>query len=82
MPTLHVRNVPDDLYALLQQTAQAQNRSLSAQVITLLQTAIHTAQTREAQACLLVDVRRQRFVYPADADVPDSVTLLQEDRQR
>ena len=82
MPTLHVRNVPEDLYAQLQKIAKTQNRSLSAQVITLLQTTIHTAQDREAQARLLADVRQRRFVYPATADVPDSVTLLQEDRQR
>lgn len=82
MPTLHVRNVPEDLYAQLQKVAQAQNRSLSAQVITLLETAIHTAQAREAQACLLADAHRRRFVYPDDTDIPDSVTLLQEDRQR
>lgn len=82
MPTLHVRNVPEDLYTRLQKIAQAQNRSLSAQVITLLETAIHPAEVRKAQARLLADVRRRRFVYPDDADIPDSVTLLQEDRQR
>lgn len=82
MPTLHVRNVPDDLYTQLQKIAQTQNRSLSAQVITLLQAAIHAGEAREAQAQLLADSRRRRFVYPADADIPDSVTLLQEDRQR
>ena len=82
MPPLHVRNVPEDLYAQLQKIAQAQNRSLSAQVITLLQTSIHTTEAKEAQARLLTDVRQRRFVYPANADIPDSVTLLREDRQR
>jgi hypothetical protein len=30
MPILHVRNVPDDLYARIQQLASNQNRSMSA----------------------------------------------------
>ncbi|MBV8886071.1 MAG: hypothetical protein JO235_19045, partial [Chroococcidiopsidaceae cyanobacterium CP_BM_RX_35] len=42
MPTLHVQNVPDDLYAQLQQLAAAQNRSISAQVITMLESALPT----------------------------------------
>jgi plasmid stability protein len=82
MPTLHVRNVPEDLYAQLQKIAQTQNRSLSAQVISLLQTAIQSGEVKEAQAHLLAEVRRRRFTYPADAAISDSVTLLQEDRQR
>lgn len=42
MATLHVRNVPNDLYAQLQQLAKQQNCSISAQVITLLQNALPT----------------------------------------
>lgn len=35
VPILHVRNVPDELYVRIQQLANAKNRSLSAQVISL-----------------------------------------------
>ena len=37
MPILHVHNVPDDLYVRLQRQAQAHRRSLSAEIIALLQ---------------------------------------------
>ena len=36
MPTLHVRNVPDELYERIRRRARAQNRSISAKVIALL----------------------------------------------
>ncbi len=40
MATLHVQNVPDDLYKRLQQLAASQHRSISTQVITLLEQAL------------------------------------------
>jgi plasmid stability protein len=36
MSILHVRNVPDELYERIRQRARAQNRSISAEVIVLL----------------------------------------------
>lgn len=40
MPILHVRNVPDELYNRIKTQAQAQNRSMSAEVIMLLDRAL------------------------------------------
>jgi plasmid stability protein len=40
MKTLHVRNVPDELYERIRQLAQAQQRLLGAQVIRLLERAV------------------------------------------
>jgi hypothetical protein len=37
MNTLHVRSVPDSLYKRIRSLANVKNRSLSAQVITLLE---------------------------------------------
>lgn len=82
MATLHVRNMPDELYGRLKQYAQAQNRSLSAQVITLLNQAIEHEAQRSQQQQLLDEIRRRRFVYPNDVDVEDSATLLREERER
>ncbi len=80
MPILHVRNVPESLYDRLQQRAQEQNRSLSAEVIVLLDVALET--TQHSQADLLAGIRRRRFFRPSSSDAPDSTTLLQQDRQR
>jgi len=88
MATLHVKNVPDDLYARLQQLAVAQNRSISAQVITLLENAL-TTQVKQPQSEnpksiieILAGIRRRRRVNPADFGLPDSTTLIREDRDR
>ncbi len=37
MPTLHVRSVPDSLYDQLRSLAQVKQRSLSAQVVAMLE---------------------------------------------
>jgi len=80
MAILHVRNVPDELYARLQRRADAQRRSLSAEVITLLDWAI--GETERASATTLASIRSRRFYTPAAAGAPDSATLLREDRAR
>ncbi len=80
MPTLHVRNVPDDLYDKIRKQAAAQNRSISAEVIVLLQRAL--LQSEREQDEVLAGIRRRRFFRPADAGAPDSLALLREDRAR
>lgn len=80
MPTLHVRNVPDYLYERIREQAQQQNRSLSAEVIVLLNKAL--VQEESSQAELLSNIRRRRSFQPADQGAPDSTTLLRQDRER
>ena len=92
MPTLHVRNVPERLYGRIQSLASARNRSLSAQVVTLLDLALEIEGSRAAHAEALAGIRRRRHTYrPAAGSgrssrkgkaVPDSVSLLREDRAR
>jgi antitoxin FitA len=80
MAILHVRNVPDDLYVRLQQRADIQRRSLSAEVIMLLDWAM--VQADRASATVLASIRGRRFFDPASVGAPDSTTLLREDRDR
>jgi plasmid stability protein len=79
MATLHVRNVPEELYARIRLQAQSKNRSLSAEVIMLLDKALDG---RETQAALLDRIRRRRFFRPTAAGAPDTITLLRQDRRR
>ena len=79
MPILHVRNVPDELYAKLQRRADAQHRSLSAEVITLLDWAIDVDR---ASTTILASIRSRRFFDPAATGALDSTALLREDRAR
>lgn len=78
--TLHVRSVPTELYDQIRQQAQAKNRSISAEVITLLTQAMR--KDRQAQEQLLSNIQRRRFFNPSAAGAPDSTTLLREDRQQ
>ena len=82
MRILHVRNVPDDLYIRIQRLATAKNRSMSAQVIQLLDQALQTEEARQAQAKVLAGIRRRRVSYIRKPTTPDSATLLREDRDR
>ncbi len=80
MPTLYVRNVPDELHDRIRRRARAQNRSVGAEVIALLDRAL--AGTERTQGDVLADIRRRRAFHPAEAGAPGSATLLREDRVR
>jgi len=89
MATLHLQNVPDDLYEKLKKLAASHNRSIDAQVITLLESALPT-ETKPPQNNtpnkdvkeILAESRRRRRLNPADFGLPDSTTLIREDRDR
>lgn len=80
MNTLHVRSVPDNLYKRIRSLASVKNRSLSAQVITLLEQAVDAEERRVEQAKVLTSIHRRRFKAPQNA--PTSLELLHEDRGR
>ena len=80
MPILHVRNVPDELYNRIKAEARARNRSISAEVIVLLDRAL--AGSERSQAEVLDNIRRRRFFQPARVNAPDNGSLLHEDRTR
>jgi plasmid stability protein len=80
MATLHVRNVPDDLYQQIRERADAGSRSLSAEVVVLLSRALDEKGPSVGE--LLTEVRRRRHFRPSAMGMPDSTTLLREDRER
>ena len=79
MTVLHVRNVPEELYERIRQQAQAQNRSISAEVITMLERAMATSAPTQAELVQKISRRRRAF-YPAQNSAPDSLQLLRQDR--
>jgi plasmid stability protein len=81
MPTLHVRNVPEDLHEGLRRLAERKHRSLGAEVIALLEQALSAEEVRQAQEHLLASIRRRRSLITSTADA-ESVDLLREDRAR
>jgi plasmid stability protein len=81
MPTLHVRSFPEELCTHLKQRAQMHQRSLSAEVIALLEWALEEAE-HASEALPVESIRRRRFFDPASAGAPDSTSLLRADRER
>jgi plasmid stability protein len=88
MATFHDLNIPDELYAQLQELAKAENSSVDAQVVTILQKALQ-ANTQPAQderyknvPKLLEEIRLRRESRRTDVEWPDSTALLREDRDR
>jgi plasmid stability protein len=79
MATLHVRSVPEDLYKDVKKLATERNRSLSAQVVTMLAQAVEDEKSRETQSRVLDSIRRRRFSPPKEA--PTSSELFREDRR-
>ncbi len=80
MPILHVRNVPDELYVRLQERARTEKRSLSAEIITLLEAALQERDRQNMDRELLASISQRRWSPPEGT--PESVRLLREDRER
>ncbi len=80
MKTLHIRNLPDDLYRRIHSLAKVNDLSLNVQVIVLLSQAVNTEKRRLEQARVLNSIQHRRFKAPTNA--PASLELLREDRGR
>jgi|GEM_PF-965249 len=88
MATLNAINIPDELYKKLEELAAKENRPISAQVVTLLEKALLSAENldnkRQDVTKILKDIeenrrRREQFF---ESEIPDSTQLLREERDR
>jgi len=83
MPTLYVENVPEDLYEALRARARARRKSISAEVIDLLQEHVPTPADlarRKQLLKLAVKIGSRRPVAPGP--FPSAEELQREDRRR
>jgi plasmid stability protein len=67
MATLHVRSVPDDLYRKLQACAEAEHRSLSSEVVDLLESGVAA---RDRGAKMTEVLERLRVIRESLPPVP------------
>jgi len=83
MATLYVENVPDEVYKALRKRARANRKSIAAEVISLLEQNIPTAE----------ELRRRREFYDRLAELrarpplspgpfPSAEEMIREDRER
>ena len=82
MATLHVRNVPDKLYRRIHKLAQAENRSVTAEVIKLLSQGVRAREARQGVADVIDRIRRRAQKVELPRGWTDSTDLLREDRSR
>ncbi|MFQ5904437.1 MAG: Arc family DNA-binding protein [Candidatus Binatia bacterium] len=80
MATLHVRNIPEDLHKELWERAKAEGRSLSAEVVTLLQRGLR--QPARPQSRILAGIAARHRYSPREKGAPTSTELLRQDRGR
>ncbi|MEX2164621.1 MAG: hypothetical protein WD823_10305 [Sulfuricaulis sp.] len=82
MATLHVRNVPDKLYKRIQKLAEAENRSVTAEVIRLLSQGVQAREARRGVADVIDRIRRRAQKVELPRGWTDSTELIREDRSR
>lgn len=83
MPTLYVENVPDDVYESLRTRAKSNRRSISAEVLALLEQFVPTAKTQKAREDLLERMLRMREEQPTGkGPFPSAEEMIREDRER
>ncbi|MBI1941750.1 MAG: Arc family DNA-binding protein [Acidobacteria bacterium] len=81
MANVTVRNIPEDVHAVLREEAKRNARSLNAEIVATLSDRAQMSRRRKqaAKALREIDRIREKIAkqYP---DQPDSVELLREDR--
>jgi plasmid stability protein len=83
MPILHVRGLPQELYDSIKTRADLEHRSLSAEVIALLERGLKAQESRFSMDEWLENARRFREELARDLGGKmgvDSATLIREDR--
>jgi plasmid stability protein len=83
VPTLYVENVPEDLYEALRDRAKQNRKSISAEVISLLESNVPTAAELKRRLGLIERTRELRsHRSPGRGPFPSAVEMLREDRER
>ena len=72
MATLHVRNVPDDVYEALRRRAEQEGRSINAQAIAILRRSLPVAFDPEAFIAE-IDADVARWSWPEDGPTPEEI---------
>ncbi len=80
MPTLQVRDLPEDLYAQLNYLALKDRRSLSQETIVILKEGIVARLGNKERRKKLLEDNKGTGIE--GKDLPDPVNLIREDRER
>lgn len=78
MPSLQIRELPDDVYAALAERARREGRSLAQQAIAELRR-LPELEAANRRRAVLASIR-SRSPEPSTSESPDPVELVREDR--
>ena len=82
MPSLQVRNLPEDIYNLLQKRAREKHRSLAQEAVVTLAKGLQTSSSNRDRRKKLIEEIVAHPVVDHNTVLPDPVELLREDRNR
>jgi plasmid stability protein len=83
MATLYVENVPDELYDALRKRAKLHRRSITAEVLALLENTVPTEKEFKRRADLLRKLDRlSASVKRVRGEFPSAEEMVREDRSR
>lgn len=77
MATLHIRSFPENLYQQLSRLADKERRSLSQEVVVLLEQVMESPASAQAEVLSALD--RLRF-RPGKKKIPSTLEVLREER--
>lgn len=80
MPSLQVRDLPEDIYVKLNMIAKEENRSIAQQTIVLLRESLWLHKNNKLRRKALIEKLSEK-VYPA-TDNFDAIHLIRKDRER
>ncbi|HDJ28184.1 MAG TPA: hypothetical protein ENF28_02930 [Proteobacteria bacterium] len=82
MPSLQVRELPENIYRLLQENATKEHRSLAQEAVVTLAKGLKTSLSQKDRRMeLLQNIADNPAISPSISSV-DPVALLREDRER
>ncbi|MDQ3885568.1 MAG: Arc family DNA-binding protein [Actinomycetota bacterium] len=82
MAELHVRNLPPEVHTWLRQRAKAEGRSMSAEAVTILRSALQGSQSGAGRSQAIDRLRAIRRRAHLGADARRAEELVREDRER
>jgi plasmid stability protein len=83
MATLYVENVPDDIYKALRKRARTHRTSIAAEVISLLEHFVPTAEELKRRQRVFDDLAKLRARPPlTPGPFPSAEEMIREDRER
>jgi plasmid stability protein len=82
MATLYVEDIPDDRYEALYELAKRNQRSISEEILVLLQENVPTEKEIEARRQAIRWLEKLTFTSNSTTPMPSSLDMIREDRER